>query len=220
MILPGLYGIGGLIGGTEEPDSVTLVHTSASASETANYGDDTPGRWIVVLALGGNSVSAYNLAASISGVAGTIIKRHSTGNGSGSSTGTGIFVGQPSGSSGTVSITGTTAIRRFYVLRVIGYDLGTAVFTDDSTGTGIPPWSVNVPSNGLTLSVTQSANFLGSHTWSGLTERIADAERIPNKTASAAWDLNMTADAAKAIDVTASDTDGQTSAVIATFNHN
>jgi hypothetical protein len=198
--------------------SVSLVHTSTSASETAQYGTDISGRWIAVIALGGNDSSPYNLSATISGVAGTVIKRHSSGDGSGNATGVAIIVGQPSGTSGTVTISGTGTMR-FYVLRVTGYDLSPAVFTDDSTGGGIPPWSVNVPANGLTLSVVQHSSIgPATATWSGLTERIADAARISGHISSVAWDVNMTADAAKAIDVTCNDTDGHSSAVIATFN--
>lgn len=197
--------------------SVELVHTSSSDSETAQYGTDTPSRWIVILALGGDAGSAYNLSATISGVAGTVIKRHSSGSGGGAATGTAIIVGQPSGASGTVTISGTTTMR-FHVLRVTGYDMGTAVFSDDSDGAGIPPWSANVPTNGLTLAVIQNSPLVGAISWSGLTERIADNVLIGTKINSAAWDINMAADAAKAIDVTASDTDGLTSAVIATFN--
>ncbi|TIO15637.1 MAG: hypothetical protein E5X86_19915 [Mesorhizobium sp.] len=214
-MLPGILGIMAGLGG----EDVMLVHTSSSESETAQYGSDVPGRWIVILALGGNDNSPYNLAATISGVSGTVIKRHSSGTGAGNATGTAIIVGQPSGTSGTVAVTGTSATRRFYVLRVIGYNLGSAVFTDDSDGAGIPPWSANVPANGLTLAVCQSS-FIGPSpiSWTGLTERIPDATLISNHVSSAAWDTNMAANPAKAVDVTSSDTDGHTSAVIATFN--
>lgn len=198
--------------------SATLVHTSSSASETAQYGTDISGRWIAVIALGGDQASAYNLSATISGVAGTIIKRHSSGNGAGPATGTAIIVGQPSGTSGTVTISGTTTMR-FYVVRVTGYDLSSAVFTDDSTGAGVPPWSANVPDKGLTLSVCQSSSIGPSPlSWTGLTEQIPDATLISSHPVSVGWDVNMAANAAKAIDVTASDTNGASSAVIATFN--
>lgn len=198
--------------------SATLVHTSSSASETAQYGADVSGRWIAVIALGGNDNSAYNLAATISGVAGTVIKRHSSGNGSGPATGTAIIVGQPSGTSGTVTITGTTTMR-FYVLRVTGYNLGTAVFSDDSTGAGVPPWSANVPANGLTLSVCQSGPSGPSPiSWTNLTERVADASLISSHVSSVAWDVYMSANPSLSVGVTSSDTNSFTSAVIATFN--
>ncbi|MER9912792.1 hypothetical protein NKJ71_19390 [Mesorhizobium sp. M0050] len=214
-MLPGLLGMAGFVGAAR---SVDLVHTSSSASEVAQYGGSDSGRWIAIIALGGNDPSAYNLAATISGTPATVIKRHSSGNGGGQATGSAILVGQPAGTSGTVTITGTTTMR-FYVLRVIGYNLGSAVFTDDSLGGGVPPWSANVPANGLTLSVCQSS-FGGPSplSWTGLTERIADAALITSHIASVAWDVNMAANAAKAINVTASDTQGDTSAVIATFN--
>lgn len=195
--------------------SASLVHTSSSASETAQYGTDISGRWIAVLALGGNAGSPYNLSATISGVAGTVIATHSSGSGGGTATGTAIIVGQPSGTSGTVTVSGTSTMR-FYVVRVTGYDLSAAIFSDDSTGAGIPPWSANVPANGLALSVVQNSDT-NAIAWTGLTERIAENALISGKNSSAAWDVNMAADAAKAVDVTASDTDGQTSAVIATF---
>lgn len=198
--------------------SASLVHTSASASEVAQYGAAAANRWIAVIALGGNDSSAYNLSATISGAAGTVIKRHSSGNGFGSATGTAIIVGQPSGTSGVVTVSGTGTMR-FYVVRVTGYDLSAAVFSDNSIGVGIPPWSANVPANGLALSVCQSGPSGPSPiSWTGLTERIADASLITNHVASVAWDVNMAANAAKAIDVTASDADGASSAVIATFN--
>ncbi|TIV83786.1 MAG: hypothetical protein E5V64_06370 [Mesorhizobium sp.] len=198
--------------------SVSLVHTSSSASEVANYGADISGRWIAILALGGNDASAYNLAATISGSPGTVIKRHSSGTGAGPATGTAIIVGQPSGTSGTVTITGTSTMR-FYVVRVTGYDLSAAVSSADSTGAGIPPWSVNVPANGLALSICQSGPSGPSPiSWTGLTEQIADASLIASHVSSAAWDINMAANPTKSIDVTASDANGATSAVIATFN--
>ncbi|RUW04056.1 MAG: hypothetical protein E5X94_00565 [Mesorhizobium sp.] len=200
--------------------SVSLVHTSSSASEVANYGAEVTGggRWIAVIALGGNDASAYNLSATISGVAGTVIKRHSSGTGGGPATGTAIIVGQPSGTSGTVTVTGTTTMR-FYVLRVTGYDLSSAVFTGDSNGAGVPPWSANVPANGLTLSVCQSGPSGPSPiSWTNLTEQIADASLVASHVSSVAWDINMAANAALSVDVTASDTNGATSAVIATFN--
>ncbi len=213
-MLPGIIFGAGL---ANEAASVTLVHTSSSASETAQYGADATGRWIAVIALGGDDSGAYNLAVTMSGV-GTLIKRHSSGTGAGPATGTAIYVGQPSGTSGTVTVTGTTTMR-FRVLRVMGYNLGTAVFTGDSNGAGIPPWSANVPANGFTLSVCQSGPSGPSPiSWSGLTEQIADASVIASHVSSVAWDINMAANAAKAIDVTASDTNGFTSAVIATFN--
>jgi hypothetical protein len=213
-MLPGVLGI---MAGLGEGPNVTLVHTSSSASETANYGSDAPGRWIAVLALGGNDVSAYNLAVTISG-GGTLIKRHSSGTGAGPATGTAIYVGQPSGSSGTVTVSGTSTMR-FYVLRVMGYNLGTAVFSDDSLGAGVPPWSANVPANGMTLSVCQSGPSGPSPlNWTGLTERIADNALITSHISSAAWDINMAANPSKSIDVTSSDTNGASSAVIATFN--
>ena len=214
-MLPGILGIMAGLGG----EDVTLVHTSSSASETAQYGAEDPDRWIVVLALGGNDANPYNLAATISGVSGTVIIRHSSGTGGGNATGTAIIVGQPSGTSGTVSITGISGTRRFYVLRVVGYDLSAAVFTDDSDGAGIPPWSANVPAGGLTLAICQSGpTGPATLAWTGLTERIPDAALITSHPSSAAWDLNMAADGAKSINVTSSDTDGNTSAVIATFN--
>lgn len=210
-MLPGMV-MGGMMDGSM---SVELADTSSSASESVNYGADVPGRWIVILAVGGNDNSAYNLAATISGVAGTVIVRHSGGDGAGTATGTAIIVGQPSGTSGTVTITGTTTMR-FYVLRVVGYDCSAAVFSDDGQGVGIPPWSANVPANGLTLGIVQNSNA-DAIAWTGLTERIAENALIAAKNSSAAWDINMSADAAKAIDVTASDTNGVTSACIATF---
>lgn len=215
-MLPGFSGIIAGLGG--EGRTVTLVHTSSSASETAQYGADAPGRWIAVIALGGDDASAYNLAATISGVSATVIKRHSSGTGGGPATGTAILVGQPSGTSGTVTITGTTTMR-FYVLRVTGYSLGSAVFTGDSNGIGIPPWSANVPATGLTLSVCQSGSTGPSPiSWTGLTERIADASLVASHVSSVAWDIEMAANASKSIDVTASDSNGASSAVIATFN--
>jgi hypothetical protein len=214
-MLPGIIGGAGF---AKEPASVALVHTSSSGSETAQYGADAPGRWIVVLALGGNDNSAYNLAATISGVSGTVIVRHSSGTGGGPATGTAIIVGQPSGSSGTVAVTGT-ATTRFYVLRVMGYNLASALFTGDSNGAGVPPWSANVPADGLTIGACQSGPSGPSPiSWTGLTEQIADASLITSHVSSAAWDLHMAVNAAKSIDVTASDTNGATSAVIATFN--
>lgn len=212
-MLPGMLGMAGFSG---DGTSVDIVHTSSSASETAQYGADTPGRWIAVLALGGDDVSAYNLAVTMSG-AGTLIKRHSSGTGAGPATGTAIYVGQPSGASGTVTVTGTTTMR-FRVLRVMGYDLSAAVYSADSTGAGVPPWNVNVPTRGLALSVIQNAASVGAISWTNLTERIADNVMIGTKINSAAWDLNMAANPSLSVDVTASDTDGATSAVIATFN--
>lgn len=210
-MLPGMLGMAGFSGGGA---SVGLVHTSSSASETAQYGDDTSGRWIAVIALGGDDASPYNLSATISGVAGTVIKRHSSGNGAGPATGTAIIVGQPSGTSGTVTISGTTGPMRFFVLRVTGYNLGSAVYTNDSAGAGVPPWSVNVPASGFTLSVCRSSSIGPSPiSWTGLTEQVTSGGNP-----SVAWDINMAANPAKAIDVTASDTNGATSAVIATFN--
>lgn len=195
--------------------SVTLVDTSSSASEVVSYGEDVSGRWIVILAVGGNDGSEYALSATISGVAGTVIEEHSGGNGSGTSTGTAIIVGQPSGTSGTVTISGTTTMR-FYVLRVTGYDCNSAVWVDDGQGVGIPPWSANVPANGLTIAIIQNSNT-DAITWTGLTERVAENALISGKNSSVAWDINMSADAAKSIDVTASDANGVTSACIATF---
>lgn len=211
-MLPGILGIAGFVGGP----SVELVYTSSSASEVATYGAEETGRWIAVLALGGDDASPYNLAVTMSG-AGTLIKRHSSGTGAGPATGTAIYVGQPSGTSGTVTVTGTTTMR-FRVLRVVGYDLSAAVYSADSTGAGVPPWNVNVPTQGLTLSVIQNAASVGAISWTNLTERIADNVMIGTKINSAAWDLNMAANPSLSVDVTATDTDGGTSAVIATFN--
>lgn len=214
-MLPGIISLAGL---AKEAASVALVHTSSSGSETAQYGADAPGRWIAVLALGGNDSSAYNLAATISGVSGTVIVRHSSGTGAGPATGAAIIVGQPTGSSGTVAVTGT-ATTRFYVLRVMGYNLGSAVFTGDSNGAGIPPWSANVPADGLTIGLCQSGPSGPSPlSWTGITEQIADASLIASHVSSAAWDIHMAANASKSIDVTASDSNGFTSAVVATFN--
>lgn len=196
--------------------SVELVHTSASASEVANYGAEASNRWIVVLAVGPNSAGAYNLAATISGVAATVVKRHSSGDGVATATGTAILVGQPSGTSGTIAVTGIAGAR-FYVLRVVGYDMDSPVFTDDSTGVGIPPWSANVPANGLALALIQNSN-LNAIAWTGLTERISENALIASKFSSAAWDQGMPANAALPVGVTSSDTNGLTSAVIATFS--
>lgn len=213
-MIPGLYGIGGF---TVSDNSVTLVHSSASENETANFGADVPGRWIVILPLGGNAVASYNLSVTVNGISATQIERHSTGDGAGLATGTGIFVAQPSGSSGTVAIGGTPGVRRFYVLRVVDYDLSSAIWHDNSAGSGIPPWSANVPANGLCIGVIQNS-FGGDIVWTGLTERVSGSLNIV-KLDSVAWDTNMAADASKSIDVTASDTNGQTSACIATFAH-
>lgn len=195
--------------------SVSLVDTSSSASESVSYGASRSDRWIVILAVGGDASSAYNLACTISGVPANVIVRHSSGTGAGTATGTAIFTGQPSGTSGTVTITGTTTMR-FYVLRVTGYDCSAAVFSDDSAGSGIPPWSATVPANGLCLGIVQNSNG-NAISWTGLTERISDAALISGKTSSAAWDVNMSASGAKAVSVTASDVDGVTSACVATF---
>lgn len=201
--------------------SVDLVHTSSSASETAQYGDDSPGRWIAVIAVSGDTVaSAYNLSATISGAGATIIVRHNTGDpGVPIGAGSGIFVGQPSGTSGTVTISSSfgNPNRRFFVLRVMGYDLSAAIFSDDSGGAGVPPWSANVPAGGLTLSVVNNRDTLGAISWTGLTERIPDSSLLTGKLVSAAWDVDMAVNPAKAVDVTASDTNGLTSALIATF---
>ena len=200
--------------------SASLVYTSSSASETAQYGADVVGggRWIAVIAVGGNSSSAYNLSATISGVAGTVIETHSSGDGSGNATGTAIIVGQPTGTSGTVTVSGTTTMR-FYVVRVTGYNLGTAVYANNSNGVGIPPWSANVPANGLTLSVCQAGpNGPSPTTWTNLTQRVAANALISNHMSSVAWDVNMAANSALSVNVTADDVNGHTSAVIATFN--
>lgn len=200
--------------------NVELVHTSASASEVANYGADTPGRYIVVLAVGGNSAAAYNIAATISGVAATIIKRHTSGDGVATATGTAILVGQPTGTSGTVTITGAPAGARFYVLRVIGYNMAAAVASDDSAGVGIPPWTINVPADGLCLAIIQNSN-LNAIAWTGLTEQVQENALITSKNSSVAWDKTLPANAALPVGVTGgSDANGVTSAVIATFSPN
>ena len=212
MILPGLSGLVGFRG--SGGDAVTLVHTSASASEIANYGDDVPGRWIVILALGGNSPSPYNLSATVSGVGADVIIRHSSGDGAGSAIGSGIFVAQPSGSSGTVTVSSSASFERFHVVRVVGYDLSVAVDKFTSTGAA-PPWSVDVPAGGLTIAIAN--NRTGALTWTGLTERY-DAS-LSGWRSTLAWDADMPANATTAIDYTpSSDAGGNESACVASFN--
>ena len=198
--------------------NVELVHTSASESEVANYGTDGAGRWIVVLAIGGNDNNPYSLDATISGVLADVIIRHSSGTGGGVATGTAILVGQPSGTSGTVTVSGCNGSMRFFVLRVTGYDLSAAVDTATSTGAGIPPWDMNVPAGGFTLAINHSSGpGPDPLSWTGLTERIPDIVLIGGP-ASVAWDTEMASDPSKTISTTHSDVDGDTSAVIATFN--
>lgn len=192
---------------------VTLVHSSAADTEVANYGADVAGRWLCIVAHGGDNSGNYTMACTVSGAGAPLIVNHSNCVSAGSQgSATAIFRAQPAGASGTIGLSGGGgAPKRFFVYRVLGYNLAAVTDTDAAS-----PFSINVPANGLVICGVTNDGGTGSPVLSGLTSRATNT--FGGKRGNTGMDFNMGADPAKVVSASPySSTIGASSAVAASF---
>lgn len=193
--------------------SCTHVHTSGTTAETANFGATKTNRGLIILAVGGNNASPYTMSCLVNGVSVGATVQHSSGDGAGGATATAMFVAVAAGTSGFVQILGH-ASARFFVLRTTGYSLG-ATAAYDSNGAGIPPWAAVNGANALMVGLVQ--NITPGTGWTGLTNRFLDYGAIAAHWTGMAFDINVPASGSRFIDVTASDVNGASSAILASY---
>lgn len=194
--------------------------TAATSHTTVDFGADTTGRWVVVLATHGNSGSdpGTTPTATIGGVAATRIAAASTGTGSGVACGAAMFVAQPSGANGTVAVSWGGLATSIIALRVITYNLSAASDSDSASSSGMP-MSLDIPSNGLLIGYV-ARGAVNEITWTNLTEQGADSTDSNSKRRSRGWDYNMSPETNRSVDVSpwnGSASNGINAAVVASF---
>lgn len=198
-MLPGMFGISGLIGGEGGSVEQTDSRTTATSSHAAvNFGTDVPGRWVLVLVWHNNTSinPGQSPSATIGGIPATRIAANSTGNGSGTAVGTAMFVAQPSGNSGAVTVSWGGLSTTIVAIRVTGYDLSAAVSSGSKgvTGNSIP---IDVPDQGLLIGSVGRANGSSSVTWTNLTRK-AD-EEISAMRRSWGWDFPLASQTGRSV---------------------
>jgi len=207
-----------------EPVEVTDNRTTAATSHaTVSFGDSWLDSWVVVLATHGNTASnpGHSPTATIGGIAATRTVARSIGTGSGTAIGSAMFVAQPSGISGTVAVSWAGLATSIIVLRVSGYNCGSAHATDFSNDLIDPmPMSLNIPQSGLLLGFA-SRGVASELSWAGVTERGSDSTDSAGKRRTVGWDIGMLAETARAVSVspwTATSENGVNVAVVASFS--
>lgn len=195
--------------------------TAATSHSNVSFGTERAGSWVVVLATHGNTGSSPGITptATIGGVSATRIAARSTGTGSGTACGSAMFVAQPVGASGTVAVSWHGLATSIIVLRVVGYNCGTAYATD-SAFDGNMPMTVNIPAGGLGIGFV-SRGFASELSWTGLTEQGADSTDSLGKRRSLAWDIGMSAETGRSISVspwTGTNDNGTNAALVASFS--
>lgn len=170
-MLPGILGIGGVVGETPSVTQTDSRTTEATSHSAVSFGDDTLGRQVVVL-VWHNDTSAnpgQTPTATIGGVAATRVAAYSTGNGAGLAVGTAIFVAAPTGATGTVAVTWGTQPVTIVALRVTGY--AAAAFDAGGHVTDGDTFALGVPANGLVIGMAGKAATGVDVTWTNLTEK-------------------------------------------------
>jgi hypothetical protein len=156
----------GSAGSTMEIGSGTHTHTGLSF-RTAG-----PTRTLIVFAGLGNGTGGFVNSLSIGGVPATLVSSVNVGTGTSSQ----IWVASvPSGTSGSVSLSGPSGNWNSMVCVYAAYDLASNTPTDTSTDISFPvSTSVSVQANGIVIAgMTVFASNPGSASWSGITQDFA-----------------------------------------------
>jgi hypothetical protein len=145
--------------------------TAATNFSSVNFGATDATRWIIVLAMHGDT--GFDPGAptcTIGGGAATRSAFSYAWDGGGNAIGAAMFVAQPSGTSGTVAVSWNGLNTNIVVLRAVGFNCATAHDADSVNFYSPTPLSVDVPNNGLLVALgTNRANAVAS--WAGATLR-------------------------------------------------
>lgn len=186
-----LPGIVGMVGFSGDEVSIELVDTELTPSATSfagvNFGPDGGGRWVAIFLAIEDTASNPGSTPTMTGF--TRIAASSTGNGSNTANGVALFVGQPSGSSGTVSFNWSSTPCTIAVLRVMGYNLATAHDSKANGDLGGGTYDIDIPTDGALMALVTRDSLGTDVTFSGITERGNDAS--PDHRREWAWDINM-----------------------------
>jgi len=209
-----LSAVSGSTGSVGQTDSRT---TAATSHTTVSFGLDMPGRWVLVFAWHNNTSSnpGQNPSATIGGISATRIAAHSTGDGAGTAVGVAMFVAQPSGANGTVTVSWGGLTTTIVAIRVTGYDLSAAV-SSGGKGTAGNSLSINIPDQGLLIGAVGRAAEGTAITWTNLTEQ-AD-ESAAGSRRSWGWDSPLTAQTGRSVSYSPfSSGQGQNAVIAASF---
>lgn len=178
--------------------------TGTSHSYSVNFGAAVTGRRIVVLTFqfGGSAGSSIS-NMSIGGVTGTGNDNGSF-DGSGGLAGAGIFIANPSGTSGTVSFnTGTSTTTAVVVLAILtattlhNRDNSTA---QSATGGTV---SINIPSDGICIGAF-AKRATGAISWTNLSERGESAAPVAGYRYGWAADTHMSTQTGRSVSASSS----------------
>jgi len=189
------------IGITELFVSSTDVVTPASYASVP-LGDDNADRRIVVLAWHGDTatVPGTTPTCSVGATSMTRIFADTTGNGAGPAVGVSMFVGNPTGTSDTVTVTWGGAglvYVRITVLNLIGYS-STVVASGAEAATGSNGQiSISTAAGGCIIGMAGDGLTSGDQTWTNISKRGTVADLGNRRTW--AWDMNTTGSAVNAI---------------------
>lgn len=199
-MLPGLAGIMsglGIAAQIEQTDSRTFITGNPKTFSTVSYGAEANREGVVVLVWHGDASSDPGLTptCTISGVAATRYQPHSTGDGVSEATGTVIFTGTPSGTSGTVAVTwsGSGLAAGIVVLRIVGYSLTPATTFGGSAASDDGSQALTLADKAAVIAIAGSGLSGTNIVWSNLTERGDELDQGAgaNNRRSWAYDINL-----------------------------
>lgn len=171
--------------------AITLADTkttpNASSFSSVNFGATDTNRWIAIFLAIEDTASNPGDTPTMTGF--TRIAASSTGNGSNTANGVALFVGQPSGTSGTVSFNWSSTPCTITVLRVTGYDLSSAYDSKANGDLGGGTYDIDIPTDGALIAMVTRDSLGTDVTFSGITERGNDAS--PDHRREWAWDILM-----------------------------
>lgn len=201
-MFPGLAGI--LSGLTvavqiEQTDNRTFVTGNPKTFLTVDYGAEANREGVIILAWHGDASADPGITptCTISGAAATRYQPHSTGDGAAHATGTVIFTGTPSGTSGTVAITwsGGGLPVGIVVLRIVGYSLTPATSFGGAAASDDGSQALTLADKAAVIAIAGSGLSGTDITWSNLTERGDELDQGAgaNNRRSWAYDINLPA---------------------------
>lgn len=223
-MLPGLSGISGFF--SAEPVGITQTY-SASAPDfsPANFtsvplGDNNPDRRIVVLVWHGDTAGSPGTipTCTVAGTGMTRIFVDTTGDGVSNAVGVAMFVGNPTGTSGTVAVTWAAGIPILVtVLRLIGYSSTPTAFGNEGATGSNGQISISTPVGGCIIALGGSGGNNTNLVWTNITERGDDLVMGINNRRSWAWDTGTSGSAVNSILTPWSASNGDNSMGVASF---
>jgi hypothetical protein len=172
--------------------------TAATSFSTVSFGEDDTRRRIVVLVWHGdtNSNPGTIPTATIGGVAATRIAAESTGDDTSGSDATGcaIFIANPTGTTGTVSVSWTAHNVTIVVLRLVGYSATPTASGAEANGGSDGHFPLSSAANGCIIAAAGQGQGAGTNmVWTNITERGDENVGGGNNRRTWAWDTGISA---------------------------